>query len=206
MLKFLKLILIILWILFTVICIVISIKLIIRIFLPNIKTFIFIFYGIVAFIIFNFIVPKRNLEFWNTFFHELDHIIFMLITFSSPQKFLVSPSMPEDGVNGYVIHNSSRNKIIQFAREHLVNLAPYFLSPLTLIFIAIYYLIIPSSPYIASLYISKTVLNGLLFFIGFTYIYHVKTSFSQAKSYQTDFSLGYKYGIIFIIMMQFIFF
>ncbi len=88
----------------------------------------------------------------------------------------------------------------------MVSLAPYFFSPLTAIIVVIYYLVIPDgSSYLASIYLSHTMINSLLFLIGFTYVYHTITSYSQAKPYQSDFSLGYGYGIIFVIMMQLIF-
>lgn len=206
MLNFLRLILSFLWICIIIICLFLSIKLINKILIPNIESFMFLFYGVICFILVNIILYRRSFEFWDTFFHELDHIIFMLLTFASPLKLMVSPYLPENGDNGYVIHNSSSNVVIRFMRDHLVNLAPYFFGPLTLLFIGIYCLILFSSPYLNTVYISNSVLNTLLFLIGFTYIYHLKTSFSQAKPYQSDFSLGYKYGMIFVVMMQFIFF
>lgn len=206
MLKLLKLILSLVWITITIICLLLSINLFNKILIPNIDSFVFLFYGVVCFIIVNIVLPKRSFEFWDTFFHELDHILFMLLTFSVPLKLMVSPAIPENGANGYVMHSGSSNTVIKFIRDHLVNLAPYFFSPLTLLLIGIYCLILFSSPYLNTIYISKSVLNSLLFLIGFTYTYHLKTSFSQAKPYQTDFSIGYRYGMIFVIMMQSIFF
>ncbi len=111
MLNFIKLALSILWITITIICSLLIFELITNIFFQNLDSFKYLLYGIGSYIGVSILINKKYFQFWDTFFHELDHIIFALITFSSPQKLVVSPDNRGDGANGYVVHNGSQNSL-----------------------------------------------------------------------------------------------
>lgn len=163
------------------------------------SAFIYLYYGMGAYILFRYLIPQKTMIFFNVFFHELSHAIFALITFSPLRSFVVSPHS-NDTYMGYVEHAGSGNKLIYFVRSHFVSLAPYFFSPITVLAIGLYYLLIPYD------FGYTTTINILLAIIGFSYLYHVSVSFKDMRPYQTDFAfLGFNYSVIFVIMMQLIF-
>jgi hypothetical protein len=172
--------------------------------MDTIEEFKYLYFGIGVYVISLFILSHKMYEFWNTFWHEFSHIVFAVLTFSKVHKLMVGPDMPENGAAGYIQYSYPPNKILGFIRAHLVSLAPYFFSPMTMMLCGVYWLILPSDEgVIASLFQKDPTLNGLLFMIGVTYAYHLFTSFVQAKPYQSDFdSVGYIYGMFFVVFMQ----
>lgn len=145
-----------------------------------------------------FIKPKKY-QFLDTFFHELSHTIFAFLTGAKVNKFVVSIDSLSSQ-NGYVEYQFKSSKVMDIVRSHLVSLAPYYFSPITAFLLVVYYISLPSND---DLFTNIPMLNGLLFLIGFFYMYHLRASISQAKPYQTDFNgVGYLYGIGFVIFTQ----
>lgn len=162
-------------------------------------TFTYLFYGMGSYIVFKIVVPKNSMLFFDVFFHELSHSIFALLTFSPLKAFVVTPHEGSSTL-GYVEHTISGNTFTRIIREHLVSLAPYFFAPLTVVTIGIYYLLIPFG------FAYLETINILLGVIGFTYLYHLSVSLRDFHPYQSDFNfLGYRYSMLFVIMMQLIF-
>ena len=198
----------ILWVILSLIAIGIVEIIFNSIIIENIEYFKFFFFGMGMYLISLFFIKPKKYKFWNTFWHELSHIVFAILTFSKVNKLMVSPDIPEDGANGYVQYSFKKGKILDLLRGHFVSLAPYFFSPMTIILVLLYWLILPneSGNFFTSWFNKEPTLNGLLFFIGITYIYHTYTSFSQARPYQNDFdSVGYIYGMFFVVFMQLFF-
>jgi hypothetical protein len=173
--------------------------------LLSIDKFKFIGFGFFTYIVSTFIIKPKNYIFWDTFFHEISHIIFALLTFAKPHKLVVTPDNPENGNNGYVGYSFKSSRFMDFVRSHLVSLAPYFFSPLAFAVIMIYWVVVPDD-YLIGISVGVVTVNSLLFIFGFFYAYNIRTSFIQAKPYQSDFDdVGFKYGIIFVIFMQLLF-
>ena len=179
-----------------------------NIIIQNIEYFRFFFFGIGVYLISLFFIKPKKYAFWNTFWHEISHIIFAVFTFSKVHKLMIAPDMPENGAAGYVQYSFKKGKILDLIRAHFVSLAPYFFSPITIILVIIYWIILPSESgnFFTNWFNKEPTLNGILFFIGITYIYHIYTSFSQARPSQSDFnSVGYIYGMFFVVFMQLFF-
>ena len=175
--------------------------------ITNISFYKYFFIGFVALlIIIRFINPSRY-KFLDTYFHEKSHIVFAYLTFATPQTLMVSPSNPQDGANGYVQYSFKKSRFMDAVRSYLVSLAPYFFSPLAFVYFCIYLVIIPTDGFVMEgITTSQTTINIILFLCGFFYAYNLRTSFAQAKPYQTDFSdVGYKDGMIFVVFMQLLF-
>jgi len=194
-----------LWIGLSLIVTILIWSLIDSIFIKNYQYFEFLYLGIVVYLISLVFIKPYRYKFWDTFWHEFSHIVFAVLTFSKVHKLMVSPDNSENGAAGYIQYSFKPNKILGFIRGHLVSLAPYFFSPITVVLVFIYWIILPTSNsnFFMQFFEKEPTLNGLLFFIGLTYIYHIVTSFKQAKPYQSDFdSVGYIYGIFFVVFMQ----
>ncbi|WP_455756448.1 M50 family metallopeptidase [Sulfurimonas sp.] len=161
--------------------------------------FLYILIGGGSYLFSLFIIKPYRYRFWDTFFHELSHTLFAFLTGAKVNKFVVSIDSLSSQ-NGFVEYQFKTSKIMGFIRSHLVSLAPYYFSPLTVMMMIIYYTTLPSNN---DFYSDLPILNGLLFMIGFFYVYHLRASISQAKPYQTDFnSVGYFYGLSFVFFMQ----
>jgi len=173
----------------------------------NINFYKYFFIGFIAlFILVRFINHSRY-KFLDTYFHEKSHIVFAYLTFATPQTLMVSPSNPQDGANGYVQYSFEKSRIMGIVRSYLVSLAPYFFSPLAFVYFCIYWVVVPTDGFIMEgITTSQTTINIILLLCGFFYAYNLRTSFAQAKPYQTDFSdVGYKDGVIFVVFMQLLF-
>lgn len=173
--------------------------------LPHLHRYLFLAIGVATAWLSIQLVHPALYRFWDTFFHELSHIIFALLTFSRPTKLMVSPDQPETGLfgrtNGYVVLHRWGIGPLHFLRGHLVLLAPYFFAPMTFGIVLVYWFI--DVQFLRYLPHDGTGTRLLLFLIGFTYFYHVRTSFKQAGAYQSDFNyVGYRYGMLFVLMMQ----
>jgi hypothetical protein len=163
----------------------------------NLPYFYPLFIGIAVYAITLAIIPYRKYQFLNTFFHEMSHLIFAIITFGKPRKLVITNAT--SGTGGYVSYASS--PFLKSIHNHIVALAPYFFIPLTLIFsLLIYY----NQPHVwySWIYPSGN-LNIYLFLVGFSYTYHLTMIITQARPNQTDFNaVGYKYGLLFSFVMH----
>jgi len=173
----------------------------------NIDYYKYLFIGIVVYIISILIIKPSKDNFGDTFFHELSHTIFAVLTLSRVKKFMVSPQNPENGAKGSVSYHHKSSRFFGTTREYLISLAPYFFSPLAFVFFMIYWVISPTDGFmIDGITTSQTTIDIVLFFCGFFYAYNFRTSFIQIGAWQSDFDvMGYKKGLVFVIFMQLFF-
>jgi len=167
----------------------------------------YLFIGIAVYIVSIFTIKPSKDNFAGTFFHELSHTVFAVLTLARVKKFTVSPQNPINGAKGSVSYHHKPSKIFANTREYLISLAPYFFSPLAFVFFMIYWVISPTNGFmIEGISTSQTTINIVLFFCGFFYAYNLRTSFIQTGEHQSDFNaMGYKKGLVFVIFMQLVF-
>jgi len=179
----------------------------VKYYIGNTTYFQFLFIGFVAYLLSMFIIKPVKYKFWDTFFHEVSHIIFAVLTFAKPNTLVIGGDAADKGAAGYAGYSFKKSTIMSFIRNHLVSLAPYFFSPITVFLILIFLMVLPEKQsFIAEMFSTSPSLNGLMFLIGFTYSYHLRTSFKQARPYQSDFdSVGFIYGMSFVLCMQLLF-
>ena len=116
-----------------------------NIYINEIAYFEFLFFGIAVYLISLIFIKPLKYKFWDTFWHEFSHIVFAILTFAKVHKLMVTPNNPENGAAGYIQYSYTPNKILGFIRGHFVSLAPYFFSPMTVILVFIYWVILPTS-------------------------------------------------------------
>ncbi len=159
------------------------------------------FFGLLSYFLSLNVIHHTKYQFINTFFHEMSHLIFAILTFAKPKKIVITSATR--GRVGCLTYTSF--KFLNGLHNHLVALAPYFFIPITLLFSFTIYLNQPTN-WLESLIISHSSINALLFLVGFSYAYHLWMIITQAKPSQSDFdNVGYVYGIIFSIFMHLLF-
>ena len=197
-----------LWILLSGIFAIVVYRTVMEFYVVNVDDFLFLFVGLGTYLISMFIIKPIKYKFWDTFFHEISHMLFAILTFAKPLKLVVSPDEPENGVNGYARYQLSNESFLsRYFRGHIVGLAPYFFSPITLLLVLIYWMVIPDKQsFLSAMFAPTPTLHGLLFLIGLTYMYHLRTALKQARPHQTDFHVvGYLYGMVFVCFVQLLF-
>lgn len=193
-----------LWLVMIMMSIFFSYNLIVDVYIENYGSFLFFLYGILAYMVSLIFIKHCKYDFWNTLRHEFLHAVFALLIFSKTHKLVASTVADENNHLGFVLTDSSRTNIGAFFKSHLVSLAPYFMPFFTILLCGLYLLIKPEEAgFIEQMFIADYSSKGILLIIGFIYCYELYTSFSEAKPYQSDFSyLGYRYGMMFVIMVQ----
>jgi len=131
----------------------------------------------VLFVILYLAILYKWMDFWETFAHELTHLIFALITFNRIESF----SATKNG--GAVSYKGNSN--------WLTRLGPYFFPLYTAIFVII------------SLFISEQYQVYFDHLIVITYLFFVITLVQQFSYHQSDISAsGYIFSTVFLIIMN----
>lgn len=169
--------------------------------LTNYLYFMPMFLGLLSYFLSLNVIHHTKYQFINTFFHEMSHLIFAILTFAKPKKIVITSATR--GRVGCLTYTSF--KFLSGLHDHLIALAPYFFIPITLALSFIVYLNQPAN-WIESLIVSHGNIKILLFFIGFSYAYHLWMIITQATPIQSDFdNVGYIYGLIFSLFMHLLF-
>ena len=164
----------------------------------NNQYFMPLYFGFISYLISLIIVSHRKYQLVNTFFHEISHLIFAILIFAKPKKFIVTSK--NKGAAGYITYTTF--KFLDPLHNHLVALAPYFFMPTTFFFAFTLYLYQPID-WLESLSASTENIKILLYLVGFSYAYHSTISIVQARPAQSDFDkVGFLYGIIFSFFMH----
>ena len=120
---------------------------------------------------------RKNLEFLETFTHELIHTVVGLLFLQRIHSFTAT-----DGGGGAIEHSGRHN------RNVFITLSPYFLPIYTIFFILIKLMIIESSIYIFDI------------IIGLTFGFHLLAMMKDIRPYQTDLQkFGYFFSYLFVI-------
>jgi len=132
-------------------------------FVENWKIFQFEFYGVVAYFALRvvFFVIRRNLEFAETFCHELNHTVFAVLSFHKVESFFAHA---DEG--GQVTFYGGTNPVI--------SLAPYTFPLFAFATAWISLILIPEA---------RIVAQG---FVGFFLMFHLVSVFHEARPRQTD--------------------
>jgi peptidase M50B-like protein len=136
----------------------------------------------------------RSVNYITTFIHELTHAIAAILTKAKPKMPKVYLFPGQSGKAGSIEYTAKNSLIMGFVRNHLVSLAPYFL-PLFLGLFLVFLVFAEMLHEPVSLFLA-----GLIWLTG------ILLTINEAKPYQSDFRLGYLYGLSFILFMQFLFF
>jgi len=158
-------------------------------FSPRLKLF---GYGGVAFLIFWLIFKKRFMYAFSVFEHELTHILIAKLFFLKTLHFEVSP---RKHIEGQVVVGVEGRGFFTQTISVFFSLAPYYIPTLMLLVFAIYPLI------------GQRMRPLFFFFVGFTAIYHLLTTFLEFGFHQADIQRhGEYFSTVFVLLGNIIFF
>jgi hypothetical protein len=126
-----------------------------------------------------FLFLRHRARFWWTFEHELTHVIFALLFGHEIRHFRASPD------KGGSIHHRGRSN------NFLIALAPHFFPTLSVVPLLLLFIVVPwAVPYVE-------------FAVGVTVLYHVISTFYEARPHQPDLKgPGLLFSYTFIVLMN----
>ena len=128
-------------------------------------------YGGLTFLIFWLIFKKRFMYAFSVFEHELTHILIARLFFLKTLRFEVSP---RKHIEGQVVVGVKGHGVFTRGISVLFSLAPYYVPTLMLFVFVIY-------PFLG-----PRMYPLFFFFVGFTAIYHLLTTFLEFGFHQAD--------------------
>ncbi|MEA2020084.1 MAG: hypothetical protein U9N59_16775 [Campylobacterota bacterium] len=182
-----------------------------NIMIPHWNQYIWLVLGVFKFFIVAMFTKNDTFVFIDTFMHEFSHLLFTYITRLKPTVFIVNPFDKEkDKPSGYVYYTykeKSHKSVVKSARNHLVDLAPYFFSTTTFFIMIFYGLFLINTHHTIFEHQHFAFFNGaIMVAVGFTYAYHLVSSISQINPKQSDFDeLGYGYSKVVILFFHLLF-
>jgi hypothetical protein len=156
---------------------------------PQVKLF---GYGGLAFLIFWFLFKKRFMYAFSVFEHELTHILIAKMFFLKTLHFEVSP---RKHIEGQVVVGVEGRGFFTRIISVFFSLAPYYIPTLML-------LVFVSYPFLG-----PRMHPLFLFFVGFTAMYHLLTTFLEFGFHQADIQRhGEYFSTAFVLLGNIIFF
>lgn len=155
----------------------------------SIKVFI---YGGISFLIFWGIFRKRFMYAFSVFEHELTHVLVAKLFFLKTLNFEVSP---RKHVEGRVVVGVQGRGAFTRIISVFFSLAPYYIPTLMLLVFAL-------SPLLGS-----RMRGVFIFFVGFTVMYHLLTTFLEFGFHQADIQQhGEYFSTVFVLLGNIVFF
>ena len=156
---------------------------------PKVKLF---GYGGLAFLIFWLIFKKRFMYTFSVFEHELTHMLIARLFFLKTLRFEVSP---KKHIKGQVVVGVEGQGFFTRIASVFFSLAPYYVPTLMLLVFVVY-------PFLG-----PRMYPLFFFFVGFTAIYHLLTTFLEFGFHQADIQRhGEYFSTAFILLGNIIFF
>tara|TARA_B100000614_G_C14459963_1_gene457984 strand:- start:67 stop:726 length:660 start_codon:yes stop_codon:yes gene_type:complete len=148
----------------------------------------FLFGGGVYGLIWLFILRRRKRGMWDTFEHELTHVIFCILCLKKVHSFMAGSKADQSGRLGVVYHEQASG-----LRGTLITLSPYFFPTYTAFLLLI------------RLFVADSALGVFDLFVGVTFIYHLISNWQEFGFHQSDITSQTKFfSVVFIILANLI--